>query len=64
MLYLSDPARVRRVLLADGWHDVSSAGLRLTAQGVSWRPADDDRLTVYAAKDDVLAVEEWTTARP
>jgi hypothetical protein len=68
VLYLNDPHAVRRILLADGWHGVHDSGLRVTDRGVSWTPALEDALDhpglgqvvrVYAAKADVLAVEEW-----
>lgn len=68
MLYLNDPALVRRVLLADGWHYVNDEGLRVTDRGVSWalgaatHPVADVAIAsvrIYAAKADVLAVEEW-----
>lgn len=72
MLYLRDPALVRRILLADGWHYVNDDGLRVTDRGVSWTPAavaaadhpvtGVDRVRVHASKADVLAVEEWAPA--
>jgi hypothetical protein len=71
VLYLRDPALVRRVLLDDGWHRVDEAGLRVTDRGVSWAPPDRPaylpagvEIRVYAARADVLAVEEWAPERP